>query len=95
MKFAIEATSLQKRDKGIAEKYPCLKDFNLTWGVVHDSCFDWPDEVVPYITIETPGDLAMLIDSTGEDIIIRKKREWEQEEYETDFIIEIYDDWRE
>ena len=91
MKIGIKATSID--GYGILiEKYPRLKQFNYTEDVEIGN--NGVKLITSYIEIDSLDDIISLIENVYEDIVIMRKPEWTNR-YDCDYIIEIYDDWRE
>ena len=95
MKVCVETSRGNKGDK-IVDRYPCLKCFNLI-EIPYKDYYD-DDKIKSYIEIESLGDILMLMDLTKHGIVFHRKSDWDEKmhgKYDCDYIIEIYDDWRE
>lgn len=95
MKVCVEATS---RGVGcaVADRYPCLKEFNLI--EVPYKSVGGLDRIRSYIEIAFLSDILDIMNGTGESVVIHKKDDCMEKcfgKYDCDYIIEIYDDWRE
>lgn len=91
MKVGIRATSIDDCDT-LIKKYPSLKRFNHTEDIVIGN--NGLKRFIGYIEINSLDDIISLIETVDQEIVFMRKPEWNNR-YDCDYIIEIYDDWRE
>lgn len=95
MKVCVETSHGYAGDE-VLSRYPYLQNFNPIEVPYKDYYGD--DKIRTYIEVAFLAEIIDLIDQTGESIIIHKKDDWIEGlngKYDCDYIIEIYDDWRE
>lgn len=95
MKICV-TTSRGTEGHEIVDRYPCLERFNPIVTPYKDAYGD--DKNKLYIEICFLADILDIMDGTKVSVVIHKKDDWMEEcfgKYDCDYIIEIYDDWRE
>ena len=95
MKFCVETSRGNAGDE-IISRYPYLQSFNPIEVPYKDSYGD--DKIRTYIEVVFLAEILDLIDRFKESIIIHPKTDWTEYvngKYDCEYIIEIYDDWRE